>query len=107
MSSLVVPGQIITEESGYLRGHGSYFDDKQTDGSEAAANSSSTLISALAGNIVRVNKLISVQPVLHRGGKGRYAGEVGDLIVGRIAAVESKRCVYVYSCSHDVDSFVT
>lgn len=76
-STLVVPGQVITSEVGYLRGHGSYI---QEQGSGPA------LTSSVAGQIERVNKLISVIPV-----KSRYIGEVGDLVVGRISTVESKR----------------
>lgn len=77
-ASLVIPGQPITSEQGFLRGHGSYVDD--TDNEEAK------LVASVAGQIERVNKLISVRPI-----KARYIGEVGDLVVGRVAAVESKR----------------
>eukprot|EP01041_Mallomonas_annulata_P004700 gene4700-9317_t len=71
--SLVVPGQAITSEHGFLRGHGSYVNGQE-------------LLASVAGNTERVNKLISVHPV-----KSRYVGEIGDLVVGRISAVESKR----------------
>lgn len=40
----------------------------------------------MAGKIEQVNKLISVKPV-----KGRYQGEVGDVVVGRIDEVQQKR----------------
>lgn len=72
---IVVPGQAITNEGGYLRGHGSYI-----GGPDAF------LVSSVAGYIDRINKLVSVRPF-----KSRYVGEVGDLVVGRITAVESKR----------------
>jgi len=74
-STLVVPGQTITGEQGFLRGHGSYYNP-----------ASGELVASVSGRIERVNKLISVLPARHR-----YIGEVGDLIVGRITAVESKR----------------
>jgi len=83
MSSFVVPGQLITEESGYLRGHGSYIASGEGGGGEGGGQ---TLVASLAGVIERVNKLISVRAV-----KSRYTGEVGDLVVGRISAVESKK----------------
>jgi exosome complex RNA-binding protein Csl4 len=56
-SSLVIPGQPITAEQGYLRGHGTYFQETE-NGSE--------LVASLAGQIERVNKLISVKPVSSR-----------------------------------------
>lgn len=78
LSNFVVPGQTITSEQGYLRGHGTYLSETSTGGP--------CLIAAVAGQIERVNKLISVKP-----GKSRYIGEVGDLVVGRVTAVDSKR----------------
>jgi exosome complex component RRP4 len=77
LSSLVLPGQPITGEPGYLRGHGSYFD---------VTEEGSMLIASVAGQIERIDKLISVKPP-----KSRYLAEIGDLVVGRISAVESKR----------------
>ena len=62
-SSFVVPGEIITGEPGYLRGHGSYI-------VSSSDNSDTQLVSSVAGEIERVNKLISVRPV-----KQRYSGE--------------------------------
>lgn len=77
-ASLVVPGQPITAEQGFLRGHGSFI--------EEGSDGSSQLVSCVAGQIERVNKLITVRPM-----KSRYIGEVGDLVVGRITGVGSKR----------------
>jgi exosome complex component RRP4 len=79
-ASLVVPGQPITAETGYLRGHGCFIEDSSVDADGPQ------LVSCVAGQIERVNKLITVRPL-----KSRYIGEVGDLIVGRVTAVESKR----------------
>ena len=76
--SIVVPGQSITSEPGFLRGHGSYLIENE-DGNQE-------LVSSLAGQIERTNKLITVKSI-----KSRYIGEVGDLVVGRISSVESKR----------------
>ena len=78
MSQLCVPGEAITDESGYLRGHGSYI-VTQDDGEK-------TLFASVAGQIERVNKLISVRPL-----QNRYVGEVGDLVVGRVTSIEAKR----------------
>lgn len=98
MSSIVVPGQSITAEIGYLRGHGSFIetsDDQVGEQDPSLVNSGSNpgstragamLISSVAGQIERIDKLISVRPI-----KSRYVGEVGDLVCGRIVAVESKR----------------
>jgi exosome complex component RRP4 len=48
--------------------------------------SSGALHAALAGVVERVNKLVTVR-ALH----GRYCGEVGDVVVGRVRDVGSKR----------------
>eukprot|EP00611_Tribonema_gayanum_P008819 TRINITY_DN18456_c0_g1_i1.p1 TRINITY_DN18456_c0_g1~~TRINITY_DN18456_c0_g1_i1.p1 ORF type:complete len:296 (-),score=92.88 TRINITY_DN18456_c0_g1_i1:25-912(-) len=79
MASIVVPGQVITAEGGFLRGHGTYIQESD-DGGEPQ------LIACVAGVVERVNKLISVRPV-----KSRYIGEVGDLVVGRVTEVGGKR----------------
>lgn len=79
-STLVTPGQPITSESGFLRGHGTYFVESQTGASN------NVLTASVSGEIERVNRLISVRPA-----RSRYIGEVGDLVVGRISGVESKR----------------
>jgi len=70
----VVPGDVITEDSGFMKGHGTF-----ADGMERLAAS-------VAGTVERVNKLVSVKPF-----KSRYAGEVGDVIVGRISEVAQKK----------------
>jgi exosome complex component RRP4 len=69
----VTPGEELCEEVGFLRGHGTYVKDGM-------------LVAAVAGVVERVNKLVSVRPY-----KARYAGEVGDVVVCRIAEVGAKR----------------
>ena len=44
------------------------------------------LYSTVSGSVERLNKLISVRPV-----RSRYAGDIGDVIVGRITSVEDKK----------------
>lgn len=59
-STLVVPGQPIvslTEEDKFLRGHGSFILEN-SDGKQ--------LVSCVAGQIERVNKLITVKAVKSR-----------------------------------------
>ncbi|XP_067295960.1 exosome complex component RRP4 isoform X1 [Pseudorasbora parva] len=70
---LVVPGDVITSDTGFMRGHGTYMDDER-------------LTASVAGQVERVNKLICVKPL-----KTRYNGEVGDVVVGRITEVQQKR----------------
>jgi exosome complex component RRP4 len=83
MQSVVIPGQVIVSgEEGFLRGHGSYIQH----GVDANGEVNNILVASVAGQIERVNKLITVQPL-----KSRYLGEVGDLVVGRITGVEGKR----------------
>ncbi|XP_064324703.1 exosome complex component RRP4 isoform X2 [Phalacrocorax carbo] len=63
---LVAPGDTITTDTGYMRGHGTYVDEEK-------------LIASVAGAVERVNKLVCVKAL-----KTRYNGEVGDVVVGRI-----------------------
>ncbi|KAM8934616.1 exosome complex component RRP4 [Pelodytes ibericus] len=70
---LVSPGDTITTDTGFMRGHGTYMDDEK-------------LLASVAGEVERVNKLICVRAL-----KTRYNGEVGDIIVGRITEVQQKR----------------
>ncbi|PNI68881.1 EXOSC2 isoform 8, partial [Pan troglodytes] len=70
---LVVPGDTITTDTGFMRGHGTYMGEEK-------------LIASVAGSVERVNKLICVKAL-----KTRYIGEVGDIVVGRITEVQQKR----------------
>ncbi|XP_022660702.1 exosome complex component RRP4-like [Varroa jacobsoni] len=67
------PGETITTDGGYMRGHGTYLEEE------------SGLLSAVAGVVEKVNKLITVRPL-----KTRYNPEVGDVVVGRIVQVCQK-----------------
>eukprot|EP00039_Didymoeca_costata_P003227 m.66204 g.66204 ORF g.66204 m.66204 type:complete len:296 (+) comp11789_c0_seq2:153-1040(+) len=70
---IVTPGSRITDDKGFIRGHGTFM-----EGGELCAS--------LAGAVERVNKLIFVRPL-----KSRYVGEVGDVVVGRITDVGQKK----------------
>jgi exosome complex component RRP4 len=74
MQNLVVtPGQVITKDGSFMRGHGTYIENEQ-------------LIASVAGKVERVNKLISVRP-----SKAQFGGEIGDVVVGRIIELGPKR----------------
>jgi exosome complex RNA-binding protein Rrp4 len=74
MENLVVtPGQVITKDASFMRGHGTYIENEQ-------------LIASVAGKVERVNKLISVKP-----SKAQFGGEIGDVVVGRIMELGPKR----------------
>ena len=67
--SLVVPGQTITTEQGFLRGHGTYFELQQEEGGQeqqgqgaGQGQGEEHLVASLAGSLQRVNKLVSVLP---------------------------------------------
>ncbi|KAJ2582025.1 Exosome complex component rrp4, partial [Coemansia sp. RSA 1836] len=70
---IVTPGTAITNDSAFMRGHGTFSEQD-------------TIYSSVAGVVERINKLVSVRPL-----KQRYSGEIGDIIVGRITEVASKR----------------
>eukprot|EP00051_Salpingoeca_urceolata_P023778 m.409013 g.409013 ORF g.409013 m.409013 type:complete len:387 (-) comp20152_c0_seq3:232-1392(-) len=70
---VVTPGEVITEEQGFMRGHGTFVQDGK-------------LLAAVAGVVERINKVISVRPI-----RSRYVGEIGDVVVGRITEVGHRR----------------
>ncbi len=70
----VTPGDEITCDQTFMRGHGTYL------------KNDSQLIASVAGIIEPINRLISVRPL-----RTRYNGEIGDVIVGRITEVQQKR----------------
>ncbi|KAJ1641733.1 Exosome complex component rrp4 [Coemansia erecta] len=72
-SRIVTPGTAITSDPAYMRGHGTFGEND-------------TIYSSVAGAVERINKLVSVRPL-----KQRYSGEIGDIVVGRITEVGSKR----------------
>lgn len=80
---LVTPGEIVTQESIWMRGHGTYSIDEKT-------------YSSVAGTISRVNKLLSVKPI-----RGRYQPVVGDHVIGRITEVGNKRWKVDIGASQD------
>jgi len=71
---LVVPGDVVTAEPGTLRGRGVV---EREDGK---------LVATTCGVVEHVNKLLYVRPLKHR-----YAGSVGDVVVGRIVEVQNER----------------
>ncbi|XP_077287844.1 exosome complex component Rrp4 [Arctopsyche grandis] len=70
---IYTPGEIVSTQQGFMRGHGTYME-------------SDLLKSSVAGVVEQVNKLLSVKPL-----KSRYVGEVGDVVVGRVVEVQQKR----------------
>lgn len=83
-SDIVTPGEVITTNPQWMRGHGTYTSTPQED--DGGDDDSTAIVSSLAGVITRTNKLLSVRPL-----RARYTPEVGDLVVGRIVEVQSKR----------------
>lgn len=74
---IVTPGEVITDDPQWMRGHGTYADTRGSAGG---------IVSSLAGTVIRTNRLLSVRPL-----RARYAPEVGDLVVGRIVEVQARR----------------
>ncbi|KAL3901804.1 MAG: hypothetical protein SGCHY_000333 [Lobulomycetales sp.] len=72
-SSAVLPGQVVTSDTQYMRGHGTF-------------SLGDSLVASVAGYVHRVNKLVSVSPA-----RSRFNGEIGDVVVGRITSVGQKR----------------
>jgi len=74
-NAIVTPGEHITSDPQWMRGHGTYIPAGET-----------TIISTVAGHMHKTNKLLSVQPL-----RARYQPEIGDLVVGRIVSVQTKK----------------
>lgn len=71
--NFVTPGDLITEDPLWMKGHGTYsYNDKS--------------YSSFVGQVSCVNKLLSVIPL-----NGRYYPEIGDHVVGRVTEVGNKR----------------
>ena len=69
------PQEKGTFSNGNRRGHGTF-----------NTNTSSAILATVAGTVQRTNKLLSVRPL-----RARYTPEIGDLVVGRIVEVQTKR----------------
>ncbi|KAJ5219829.1 hypothetical protein N7468_009033 [Penicillium chermesinum] len=74
-TGIMTPGEVVTDDPQWMRGHGTYTNPLST-----------SIIATVAGHIEKVNKLISVRPL-----RARYTPEIGDLVVGRIVEVQSRR----------------
>ncbi|KAK6337508.1 exosome non-catalytic core subunit rrp4 [Orbilia blumenaviensis] len=76
---IVTPGEVVTDDPQWMRGHGTYLCQSHESGSQS-------IVSSLAGTISKTNKLLSIRAL-----KFRYVPEIGDLVVGRILEVQTKR----------------
>lgn len=76
--TIVVPGEAITDETQWMRGHGTMTSN--------ADPTSTTITATLAGPVRPTNKLLSVLPL-----RARYIPEIGDLVIGRIVEVQKNR----------------
>ncbi|PYH90557.1 hypothetical protein BO71DRAFT_361212 [Aspergillus ellipticus CBS 707.79] len=74
-AGVLTPGEVVTDDPQWMRGHGTYSNPLST-----------SIIATVAGTVQKTNKLLSVQPL-----RARYTPEIGDLVVGRIVEVQSRR----------------
>lgn len=73
--SIVTPGETVTDDPQWMRGHGTY-----------TSPLTSAILSSVSGTLQKTNKLLSIAPL-----RARYTPEIGDLVVGRIVEVQTKR----------------
>ncbi|MDI1485518.1 MAG: Exosome complex component rrp4 [Ramalina farinacea] len=78
-TSIITPGELVTSDPQWMRGHGTYT-------TPSPPNNNTTILSSLAGTLSRTNKLLSISPL-----RSRYTPEIGDLVIGRITDVQSRR----------------
>ncbi|EED14102.1 exosome complex exonuclease Rrp4, putative [Talaromyces stipitatus ATCC 10500] len=74
-TGIVVPGETVTNDPQWMRGHGTFTTPLST-----------SIIATVAGTVSKTNKLLSVHPL-----RARYMPEIGDLVVGRIVEVQARR----------------
>jgi len=87
-------------ENGLLRGHGTMAahppggegggtgeENENAGAAPDPSSSSAGLVATLTGAITRVDRLVSVRPLQ----AGRYAADLGDVVVGRVTEVGAKR----------------
>ncbi|KAI9893840.1 MAG: exosome non-catalytic core subunit rrp4 [Vezdaea aestivalis] len=72
--NLVTPGETITEDAQWMRGHGTY------------TTPPTNIIASVTGTLQTTNKLLSIRPL-----RQRYTPSIGDLVVGRIVEVQTRR----------------
>jgi exosome complex component RRP4 len=78
--NIITPGEVITSDPQWMRGHGTYMNDNSN------GDLAPIIRSTLAGTLQKTNKLLSVVPL-----RARYTPEIGDLVIGRIIEVQSRR----------------
>ena len=77
-TNMLTPGQTVTQDPQWMRGHGTFISETEDE--------DATIRSTLAGTLQKTNKLLSIVPL-----RARYTPEIGDLVVGRIIEVQSRR----------------
>jgi len=70
---LVTPGQLLFDDTSYIRGHGTYVEKGHQ-------------IASVAGAVTHVNRLVTVTPL-----RQIYEGAVGDTIIGRVTNITGGR----------------
>lgn len=80
-SKIVIPGQFITEDDQFMRGHGT-FGQTLLDGDK----SGTATYASVMGVLQRTNKLLSVAAF-----KSKYIARIGDLLVGRVVSLQSNQ----------------
>lgn len=78
-TSFVSPGETVTTDQQFMRGHGTYAEDDNV------------VVSSVAGTVERVNKLLTVKAI-----KSRYNSEIGDIVVGRITEVKKEKRIFIH-----------
>ena len=73
--NIITPGQTVTDDPQWMRGHGTFASPESTE-----------IRSTLAGTLQKTNKLLSMVPL-----RARYNPEIGDLVIGRIVEVQSRK----------------
>lgn len=71
--NIVLPGDLIKKEKGFMNGHGTYEEN-------------GAIYSSVIGTVLQTNKLLSVSPL-----KAYYTPQIGDIVVGRVIEIGDKK----------------
>lgn len=83
---ILVPGETITTEPQWMRGHGTYTPTTLPLSSSTQDPGTTTITATLSGPLHQTNKLLSITPL-----RSRYTPSIGDLVLGRIHSVDKSR----------------
>lgn len=76
MKELFLPGELVSTDQSLVKGHGTHTHD-------------TSIISSTLGFLSKINKVVFIEPLFPL----TYAGQIGDVVIGRVHSIYNKRWV--------------